>query len=145
VEPCAIPEPFVTDVARAGADAELLELGCQFEAAWAEFEAIGERFDVAVEPVYTAVAAQATWPEDQDEWSHADGRAYWKAYKAAWEKFGAEADTIWQAQMAAGERVDRVAEKINRLQCTTHAGLCVKARVAMWTDEDEPPAFRSMN
>jgi hypothetical protein len=47
--------PFV---ARAGADAELLELGRQFEAAWAEYEAVGARYDVAVEPVDKAVEAQ---------------------------------------------------------------------------------------
>jgi hypothetical protein len=38
-------------------DAELRELGRQFEAAVAEYDAVSERLGVAVEPVYEATAS----------------------------------------------------------------------------------------
>jgi hypothetical protein len=112
-------------------DDELIMLGEKFDAAVKDVIAARERYDALYEHVLIATEANATWPDNQDDWSAEDAKHYFAALTAAQRDVGgqplADADT---ALNEAYGRTDAMSKVIGNLAAHTVKGLSVKARAA---------------
>jgi hypothetical protein len=127
----AVAPTVVHAVTSADSDAELIKIGEQFDVAVKGVIAASERLDSLYQPVLNAVEANATWPENQNEWLPGHAKQYLEALTVAQRDIGgpplADADT---ALDEAYGRTDKLSKVIRTLPARTIGGVAVKARVA---------------
>jgi hypothetical protein len=111
-------------------DAELIMLGEQFDVGVKDIIEARERLDSLSQPVLIAIEANATWPENQNEWEPGHAKQYLAALTEAQRDIGgqplADADTALEE---AYSRTDKLSKVIGTLPARTVEGMAVKARV----------------
>lgn len=138
----AVPPTAVQATALTESDAALIMLGEQFDVAVKEIIAARGRYDALYERVQEATEANATWPENQNDWSAEHAKQYFDALSAAQRNVGgpplAEADTALNEAYGC---TDKISKMVSALPVHSVGGLAVKARVAAlacchyWDDE----------
>jgi hypothetical protein len=131
-------------LAEPSSDAELLELGQQFEAAWRDLNKARSHFSVLHEEVLDATEKLCPdLPESRKDWTSAHASQYNSAQERATEAAGEPYRRADDALDAAFGRCDDLSKPISKILPTTIAGAGVRARVAMyvamyWWDGPEP-------
>jgi hypothetical protein len=126
----AIPSLAAQAATSTEGDAGLIMLGKQFDVAVKDVIAAREKLDTLSDIVYEAAEANATWPDNQNDWSRDDAKHYFAALTAAQRDVGGPPFT--EADAALNEaygRTDEMSKMIGTLPAHTVEGLVVKARV----------------
>ncbi len=124
-------------------DVELIALGKRFNDVVRDIAAAREHADMLGGPVFDAIEAKATWPEDQDEWTLEHAEQYCAVKKQVEEEIGGE----WLAAHYKLEEVHRLGDGLTRaiwaIPTQSIPGLGVKAKAAAMANSelwDEPLA-----
>jgi len=125
-----VPPTAVQAAASTDSDAELIKIGEQFDVAVKNVIAAREQSDALNGSVLEAVEADATWPDNQNDWSRDHAKQYLAALTAAQRDVGGP--PLTDAETALDEaygRTDELAKVIGTLPAHTIGGVAVKARV----------------
>jgi hypothetical protein len=111
-------------------DCNLIKLGEQFDEMVARINESAALSDKLYEPIEEAIWAQATWPEDQKDWSRGDANRYWEIKNSV----TAEIGTDWEAAATQHEKAydlcDDLTQAIWSVPAHSVMDLAVKARTA---------------
>lgn len=122
------------------ADAHLLSLGEKLEPLLEELSTFKQWVDEVADLFYAEVDRFATWPEDQEDWTHADAAAFCSVCVRLEREteIGQAFIRANKALEACGRRIDPLCERIVRIVANTPGGEAVRQKAISVLPFDDP-------